>query len=46
MLYGHQAKYFEDEIRKELKHDKIGLVGMANAGYPNSNGSQVRSIFI
>ncbi len=39
ILYGNQAKYFEDEIRKELKHERIGTVSMANKG-PNQNGSQ------
>ncbi|PRP86884.1 peptidyl-prolyl cis-trans isomerase-like 4 [Planoprotostelium fungivorum] len=39
LLYGEQAKYFEDEIRPHLKHKKIGMVAMANPG-PNLNGSQ------
>jgi len=39
ILYGEQAKYFEDEIRPSIRHNKIGMVGMASAG-PNLNASQ------
>jgi peptidyl-prolyl cis-trans isomerase-like 4 len=38
-LYGEQAKYFEDEIKPTLKHDKLGVVAMANKG-PGLNASQ------
>ena len=38
LLYGDQAKYFEDEITPKLKHTRLGAVGCASAG-PNQNGS-------
>ena len=31
---------FEDEFHPSLKFDRKGLLGMANPGRPNSNGSQ------
>ena len=40
LCYGEQAKYFEDECHQLSKHDRKGLVCMANAGAPNTNGSQ------
>jgi len=36
-IYG---KYFEDEFVASLKHDRRGILSMANQGIPNSNGSQ------
>lgn len=39
MLYGEQGRFFEDEIRAHLRHNKSGLLCMANAG-ANLNSSQ------
>lgn len=32
LLYGEQARFFEDEIKPTLRHRKKGLLGMASAG--------------
>ncbi|KAJ7559325.1 hypothetical protein O6H91_04G079400 [Diphasiastrum complanatum] len=39
LLYGDQARFFQDEIHPKLKHDKVGTVAMASAG-ENLNASQ------
>lgn len=39
VLFGDQARFFEDEIRPHVRHTKRGMVGMAGAG-ENSNASQ------
>ncbi|KAJ1255239.1 hypothetical protein BS78_K274000 [Paspalum vaginatum] len=38
-LYGDQARFFDDEIRPELRHSKTGTLAMASAG-ENCNASQ------
>lgn len=30
-MYGAQARFFQDEIRQDLKHKKKGMVAMASA---------------
>ena len=39
VLYGYQARFFDDEIRSSLKHERKGTVSMASAGQ-NRNASQ------
>jgi peptidyl-prolyl cis-trans isomerase-like 4 len=40
ICFGEQARYFEDEFTPKLRHNCKGRVSMANAGQPNTNGSQ------
>eukprot|EP00008_Paramoeba_atlantica_P014058 CAMPEP_0201480620 /NCGR_PEP_ID=MMETSP0151_2-20130828/5070_1 /ASSEMBLY_ACC=CAM_ASM_000257 /TAXON_ID=200890 /ORGANISM="Paramoeba atlantica, Strain 621/1 / CCAP 1560/9" /LENGTH=397 /DNA_ID=CAMNT_0047862537 /DNA_START=138 /DNA_END=1328 /DNA_ORIENTATION=+ len=39
LCYGDQARFFEDEIHKVLKHNKTGVVSMASSG-KDRNASQ------
>ena len=32
VLYGYRARFFDDEIRSSLKHERKGTVSMASAG--------------
>ena len=43
-MYGDQARFFNDEIHPDLKHDTVGVVAMASAG-ENLNASQVSVMF-
>lgn len=42
MLHGDEYRFFKDEVYPKDRHDKIGLVGMANAG-KDLNASQVNT---
>ena len=37
MLYGENARFFDDELRPALRHKKRGVVSMTSSG-PNTNG--------
>lgn len=39
IMYGEQARFFEDEIHPHIKHKQKGMVGMASAG-KDCNASQ------
>mmetsp|Transcript_22580 Transcript_22580/g.62695 ORF Transcript_22580/g.62695 Transcript_22580/m.62695 type:complete len:509 (+) Transcript_22580:61-1587(+) len=39
IMYGEQARFFDDEIRPNLKHKRKGMLSMAGAG-ENMNASQ------
>ena len=40
LLYGDQARYFEQELKPRIKHSKLGQISMVNNG-SNMHGSQV-----
>ena len=40
LLYGDQAKYFEQELKPRIKHTNLGQISMVNNGC-NMHGSQV-----
>jgi cyclophilin family peptidyl-prolyl cis-trans isomerase len=39
ILYGEQARFFEDELNPKLRHKAAGTIGMAAPG-PDMNASQ------
>lgn len=39
VMYGEQARFFEDEVHPHIKHKGKGMVGMASGG-ADCNGSQ------
>ncbi|KAK2958653.1 putative Peptidyl-prolyl cis-trans isomerase CYP59 [Blattamonas nauphoetae] len=39
ILHGQSSRFFQNEITPHLRHDKVGVVCMANAG-PDKNASQ------
>jgi len=43
LLYGDQARYFEQELKPRIKHSKLGQISMVNNG-SNMHGSQVAFI--
>jgi len=45
LLYGDQAKYFEQELKPRIKHSKLGQISMVNNG-SNMHGSQVANALL
>ena len=39
-IHGQHSRFFSDEISTTIRHDRRGLLGMANAGAANTNASQ------